>query len=661
MASLRFHIAALQTRRAMRAAVGCALLLALVLNASGCTRMRYLAMRRAPHNPLAGPLQLVSRSGPRPSPRTEQFLRRYDLAGLQQQQPEVVLTRLQEEIEREPSPDKLYSYAEVSYVVGKRLEAQKKSDQALHHYGAAVANSYRFLFDPLLDRFRNPYDPQFRRACDVYNSALEAGLRIVRSQGKLKPGGVTRIQVGDQPLEIKVVLRGPWSAAEIERLEFVSDFEVEDGLTNQYHTYGLGVPLIAVRSKTVTPRMEEKYYPPGLSFPVTAFLRLSNAPPRSDGCRECLLELYDPLYASDLRLADRLVPLETDLSIPLAYFLDSPVFKDHDITTVGLLDPAKAQGIKGLYMLEPFDPQRIPVVMVHGLWSSPTTWMEMFNDLRAFPEIRDKFQFWFYQYPTGQPFWVSAMQMREALAEVRQTVDPHEQTKVMEQMVLVGHSMGGLVSRLQTIESGDDFWRILSDKPFNELSADPQEKERLAKIVYFHPNPGIKRIVTIGTPHQGSTFANEYTRYFARRLIKLPEFMVSLNNELVRENVGLFRNTDLITTTTILDSLAPSSPIFPVLLRARAAPETRLHNIVGVLSRSGFVAQLSEEGDGVVSYQSAHLIDADSELIVNADHLNVHRHPLSILEVRRILLEHEQELRAARNPDLIRLPAVSAN
>jgi hypothetical protein len=287
--------------------------------------------------------------------------------------------------------------------------------------------------------------------------------------------------------------------------------------------------------------------------------------------------------------------------------------------------------------------------------------MEMFNDLRAFPEIRDKFQFWFYQYPTGQPFWVSAMQMREALAEVRQTVDPHEQTKVMEQMVLVGHSMGGLVSRLQTIESGDDFWRILSDKPFNELSADPQEKERLAKIVYFHPNPGIKRIVTIGTPHQGSTFANEYTRYFARRLIKLPEFMVSLNNELVRENVGLFRNTDLITTTTSIDSLAPSSPIFPVLLRARAAPETRLHNIVGVLSRSGFVAQLSEEGDGVVSYQSAHLIDADSELIVNADHLNVHRHPLSILEVRRILLEHEQELRASRNPDLIRLPAVSAN
>src|SRR5688572_20708860 len=97
--------------------------------APGCARMRYLALRRAPHNPLAGPLQLVSRTGPQPSPRTEQFLRRYDLAGLQQRKPEVVLAKLQEEIVKEPSPDKLYSFAEVSYVVGKRLEALQKSEE----------------------------------------------------------------------------------------------------------------------------------------------------------------------------------------------------------------------------------------------------------------------------------------------------------------------------------------------------------------------------------------------------------------------------------------------------------------------------------------------------------------------------------------------------
>ena len=75
-------------------------------------------------------------------------------------------------------------------------------------------------------------------------------------------------------------------------------------------------------------------------------------------------------------------------------------------------------------MVEPYDPAKIPVVMVHGLWSSPLTWMEMFNDLRAFPEIRDQFQFWFYLYPTGQPFWISAAEMRKDLEVLHNTLDP---------------------------------------------------------------------------------------------------------------------------------------------------------------------------------------------------------------------------------------------
>src|SRR5262245_39194305 len=125
--------------RAPPAAWVIALLLGAILIAPGCGRGRYLALRRAPHNPLAGPLNPVALTGPKPSPRTEQFLRRYDLAGLEQKQPEVALAKLQEEIAREPSPDKIYSYAEVSYVAGKRLEAQSKPEEALNHYGAAVA------------------------------------------------------------------------------------------------------------------------------------------------------------------------------------------------------------------------------------------------------------------------------------------------------------------------------------------------------------------------------------------------------------------------------------------------------------------------------------------------------------------------------------------
>ena len=291
-------------------------------------------------------------------------------------------------------------------------------------------------------------------------------------------------------------------------------------------------------------------------------------------------------------------------------------------------------------MVEPYDPNRIPVVMVHGLWSSPTAWMEMFNDLRSFPEIRSKYQFWFFLYPTGQPFWASAAQLRDTLVEVRTVLDPAGQNPRLAELVLVGHSMGGLVSRLQTIESGDSFWKIVSDKPLEELKATPAEQNKLAKCFYFHPNPAVKRVVTIGTPNHGSTSSNDYTQYLGRSLIRLPEMMVELSNKLIRENPGAFRNSELLTMTTSIDSLSPKCPIFPVLNASERAPWTRYHNIVGVVPSKTWLGGVSEVGDGVVGLESARLAGSASEIEVPADHLVVHQHPLAILEVRRILLEH---------------------
>jgi hypothetical protein len=273
--------------------------------------------------------------------------------------------------------------------------------------------------------------------------------------------------------------------------------------------------------------------------------------------------------------------------------------------------------------------------------------MEMFNDLRAFPEIRNRFQFWFFLYPTGQPFWASAAQLRDTLTEVRGTLDPGVRNPNLDQLVLVGHSMGGLVSMLQTLESGDDFWRLLSDQPLEDLRATPEEKTRLAKSYYFHPCASVKQVITIGTPHRGSEFASDAAREISRRLIKLPEMMLELGTKLALTNPGFFSNKDLLTTTTSIDSLAPDCPIFPVMLRAPRAPWTRYHNIMGVVSRRSILGRVSEDGDGVVSIKSAKLDDAASEISVPADHLEVHRHALSILEVRRILMEHINSLSGA--------------
>jgi pimeloyl-ACP methyl ester carboxylesterase len=639
----------------------CALVLlwcgGMLLGTSGCTGDKFLDIRKRPYNPLEQQLNLVPGKAPEPTDRTRQLLRRFDLLKPYEKDAAVALAELSAEITRDPAPEKLHAFAELSYVQGKRAEGMFHEDDALDLYGASVAHAYWYLLDPDFDRFRNPYDPHFRRACDLYNGALEASLRLVKKQGKLLPEQTTTIETGRHQYEIKIVCRGSWKAADIERLEFVNDYQVK-GLINQYHTYGLGVPLIAVRKSHPGLDRAEKYYPPGLSFAVTAFLRVmhdSHSGTADDGkVKHCVLELHDPLRATDIEVANRRVPLESDLSMPLAFYLNSPRLKEKNFATRGLLDTNLVAPYRGIYMLEPYDPNKIPVIMVHGLWSSPLTWMEMFNDLRALPEIRERYQFWFYLYPTGQPFWTSAAGMRQDLAEMRELLDPQRESPTLDQMVLVGHSMGGLVSRLQTLQSGDDFWHIISDRPFSELDATDEERQALAAVCFFQPNPSVQRVITLATPHRGSNFANDFTRYAGQWLIALPQKMVITGHALVRKNPGFFHHTDLLTTTTSIDSLAPDSPIFPIYLAAPKGTGVKYHNIVGEFPKEEWFSSLSRGSDGIVPFQSAHMDDVESEIVVSATHTGVHRHPRAVLEVRRILLMHEQEVlakwRALENP-----------
>lgn len=626
------------------------LAVAAAIATGGCTSTKYVKLRSVPRSPLAGQLMLTSWSGPRPTPRTMQVLRRYDLVGELDGDPRVQVDKLQAVFSNAPSPENLYSLAELSFLGGKKLEA-KNEDAALDLYGAAVNHAYMYLFDARFAPQRNPYDPQFRKACDLYNGALESSMRIVRKRGGLLPGKSHSIESGGQHWDVSIVVNGNrWRPEDFVRFEFASDYEVQ-GLSNQYETYGLGVPLIAVCKNVNSKGPNSEFIPHELSFAVTAFLRVlpdaGTTAENRDASHHCVLELYDPLVSTDIVLGDRRIPLESDLSTPLAYFLNDPQLER--LATAGLLMPDGEKTVRGLYMLEPYEPGKIPVLMVHGLWSSPLTWMEMFNDLRSVREIRDHYQFWFYVYPTGQPFWNSAAQMREDLAHVRQVIDPQHREPALDQMVLVGHSMGGLVSRLQTIDSGEDFWRMCSDRPFSEVKASPEERQELAQTFFFHPNPSVRRVITIGTPHQGSKFANDTTRWLAEKLITMPERTLKGQDALVRENPGVFRTASLCEVKTSLDSLAPESPIFSVLASAKRPAWVKYHNIVGVVPRKGFLGWIAHNGDGAVSYRSAHVEGVESELVVPADHLTVHRHPLSVLEVQKILLLHLDELRSFPN------------
>jgi pimeloyl-ACP methyl ester carboxylesterase len=638
---------------------GCLVCLPMVLALGGCASSRFAELRPVPRSPLVERLKMTATDGPKPSSRTEQFLRVYDLTDLQGN-PQKLLQRVQEIIEQEPTPENIYAFAELSYIAGKKAEPFEPK-LALDLYGASVLHAYQYLFDDRFRYLRNPYDPQFRGACDLYNGALEAGLRIVCRDGGLVPGQNLTISTAAGCWDISCEIRGgPWRADEFDRFEFASDWEIR-GLKNQYHAYGLGVPLIAVRRSHAGESVATKYYAPNLSFPVTAFVR--PMPGSNPHCADAharhraVLEIYDPLTTTDVALGNLRVPLESDLSTPLAYFLSHPQLDFRNLAWTGLLRPevllsmrpGRPGPIMGLYMAQPYEPGKIPVVMVHGLWSSPMTWMQMFNDLRASPAIRRNYQFWFYLYPTGQPFWVSAAQLRRDLAEAREVLDPCRREPALDEMVLIGHSMGGLVSRLQTIESRDDFWRLVSDQPFRLIKADPDVRRQLEDSFFFRPNPSIRRVITIGTPHRGSHFSNVTTQWLLGQLIRLPRMLIRTQEALFRDNKHLIRDDSLLEIENSVDSLDPDSRFFPVMLASYKAPWVRYHNVIGLVPERGLWGRLAAGSDGVVSRESASVDDAESEIVLEAEHSSVHTHPRAVLEVKRILLKHLGELPALPN------------
>ena len=549
---------------------------------------------------------------------------------------------LVEERSASRAPHLELALSELAAIEADRL-AKKQPQAAVGHYADALIHGYYALSAP--DHLRS------QGTSKHYNNTLASLLHVLRDQGLVRPGAQIKLPESRGACSLSIELHSKrWCQEDFQRFEFAQDFQVT-GLRNHYYTSGVGVPLIGIRLHLDRDHPVDKYYPRKLCYPLTAFVRVEQhqMPHAAAGgpATRLVLELHDPMDHSELLVAGQRRTLESDLTTPLAYYLDQPDLHERNLSTTGLFNPGQVEQLQGLYLLEPFDPGRVPVVMVHGLWSSPATWMEMFNDLRSDPRIRSRYQFMFYLYPTGKPFWESGTQMRRDLAEMRRSFDPRNEYLAMDQTVLVGHSMGGLVSRLQSVDSGSNFWKIVSDANFHELDADLETKQELSEMFFFQPDASVRRVVTIGTPHRGSRFANGFTQWIGKKFIELPIRTMAQRQELFRRNPGLFRPHLATEVMTSIDSLSPDSPVLPTLLAAEPAPWVSYHNIVGDVPRSGLSAWFSSRGDGVVTVKSASLDDLqrlESQVIVPESHVALHRHPQSVEEVRRILLRQLTEL-----------------
>ena len=190
----------------------------------GCatSRNKWVALRATPRNPLSETLGLLTRSGPKPTERTKQLLRRYNLEEEASSDRSNLLAKLNEMDLQEPNRLNAYAMAELAYVGAKRQEQSRHIDQALELYGSAVVHAYRYLFDDRYARKSNPYDPEFRGACDLYNAALEGMLRIVQQQGKLLPGTSQVIQTANHDCRLEIQLKSKcWHEDDFHGFQFV--------------------------------------------------------------------------------------------------------------------------------------------------------------------------------------------------------------------------------------------------------------------------------------------------------------------------------------------------------------------------------------------------------------------------------------------------------
>lgn len=576
------------------------------------------------------------------SQRTRQTLHRWDLDGLYARKPADAFARLQQLATEDAQPDLVFALAETSYLLGKSAEKWEDAKACVYYYLCA-GYAYHYLFDA--DQARDAFDPRFRLACDMYNTGLGKLIRAAQRVGRLDPRQQLTLPAPDGgALTLSVVHHGfPWQPAEFGPLLFCADYEVV-GLANQYRGYGLGVALIGTRARAEGDRPPgDVFFPHQVSFPVTAFFRFEGSLADLTQRRAGRLELYNPLRVQTVGVRHWRIPLETDLTTPLAYFLSHTDLDGVEYT--GFLHADALRDRTGVYMFEPYQPGKIPVVMVHGLLSTPLTWTTMFNDLRADPTLREHYQFWFYLYPTGNPYLATAADLRQTLARLRIELDPQHQDPALDQMVFVGHSMGGLVSKLLTTPSGDDFWRLVSSEPFDKLKVRPNTREELRRLFFFEPEPCVRRVVFIATPHHGSKLSPSLPARLANQFVDAPKQLVRTARDAAREDPHLLQTMREKQLPTNLDLLAPGAPALELVAARPAPPTVHYHSIIGQAFGKG-----ADGSDGVVPYKSAHLDGVDSEVIVPTNHLSVHCHPRAVLEVWRILLQHLREVRGIDVP-----------
>ncbi|MBV9644505.1 MAG: alpha/beta fold hydrolase [Verrucomicrobia bacterium] len=430
-------------------------------------------------------------------------------------------------------------------------------------------------------------------------------------------------------LELDSGRPGEYPATYFQKI-LLADRVDKKGMRDNVIRPGLGGRIVGIHHSseigTAPPRLEPLK---GIRATVTAVLDFG---PSGSGAIH--LRLLDPTKIDQVVLNGKSYPLAAD------YTAAEASYGRINETWIGFMNMIRGEhmrGAAGVLLLQPYDSEKIPVIFVHGLLSSPYAWRNVANSLSVDPEIRRRYQFWVFSYSTGNPIAYSALLLRQDLAYA-------EQTYHFNQAILIGHSMGGILSRLQVTNTSRVLWDGIFGPKAEAVYASQPQNSVLKQALIFSANPEVKRVIFVATPHRGSTLANGSIGALGMRLIRLP---LKIVNAIPRAAIAALTPDNDPKKFRPPNSITGLSPKNPLLLALDKLPIEAPHNsIIGDRGRG----DTPNSSDGVVPFWSSHLDSAQSELIVPTDH-GAMNHPRAVEEMRRILL---RQLGSSRSQETTR-------
>jgi pimeloyl-ACP methyl ester carboxylesterase len=360
-----------------------------------------------------------------------------------------------------------------------------------------------------------------------------------------------------------------------------------------------------------------------------------------------VLVLQNAVLAPDHVAGASHYQLALDTSAPYAQLLERSRIKR--LAWWGLIGGAEVGRRSGLFLIDDYDPDKTPIIMIHGLGSSPVIWARLSNAILGDPELHRRYQIWHIVYQTNAPMLVDRYRVQHYIDRAWAVLDPDGHAPARQGVVLIGHSMGGVIARLLCAQSTPEVWKAAFTAPMESLHADPADLDALKEVFQFKPYPGVDEIIFMAAPQRGSPAAEGLLGHLVGLLAwHNIEELAGLTRIALQNPAAIQPALLSMLQTGHISSIVSLRPDQPVTLadeKLMPAPGIRYDTIAGV------VPGLKPPSDGFVPLSSALLPGSTTTLIIDSDH-KVPAKAEAIADVLKILREHDRphEVTASATP-----------